>query len=241
MADIALINQSFIPNSAIEDIVAEATLPAGDALLLISDPLLSVNLQAIAIPRRHIRDAANIYGLKNHFDLQWECGVIVGEKWASAQPEYPAYFAYLLGHELGHATTMLRDPVLASFEELVTTFIRFVSDGAVQQWHDLPHERRYDQFGVAIATSLFGHERFVEEIASILAKGLSEGRERLEHSLDLRPQKELAGLRGELAAFTLPYRDKLLPIWEGAKQLGRMSALDSIADPASLWSASHAR
>jgi hypothetical protein len=120
----------------------------------------------------------------------------------------------------------------------VTRFIKCVSDGEVQQWHILPHERRYDQFGLAISASLLGRETFVKEIETILAKGLTRDEERLRCLMYLQPKQDLGGLRGELATFTLPYRDKLLPIWEGAKQLGRMSALDHIADPASLWSTS---
>ena len=107
MAKIALLkNLDDVPLEALDSIGEAAQLPAGYIALVVGDPTLSGDLQALSIPRA-FSSTIGTCGLDEYDLPRWDCGVIVGTKWSGRQGQFPAYFAYLLGHEYGHAHTVL--------------------------------------------------------------------------------------------------------------------------------------
>ncbi len=236
MARVALINQAAVPTSLLEDILVEAALPSGELLLLIGDQLLGGESQAVTVPRRFVKEAGDICGLEAHLDKLWECGISVGTTWADRARGFPAYFSYLLGHELGHASTILANPTLAVYEDMLTRYIGQAAPHKKWRWMELPHEIRYDQFGKAVAVAIHGAETLVTELDRILREGLSSDTRRLDLIRAAEPRKDLGGLRTDLARFSAPYRDKLLDLWYGARQTHQLRIADGIEDLAWLWS-----
>ena len=116
MADVTLHDPLGVGAETMEAIISEAKLPHGSIFLFLGDSLLEQEFQAVTIARAHIRFANSICGLADHVQEPWECGVLVGERWTRRQSDFPAYFAYLVAHEFGHATTVLSDIELTCFE-----------------------------------------------------------------------------------------------------------------------------
>jgi len=237
MARVALINRAGVDSNTLSSIVVEADLPAGKVWLIVGDRLLGGAYQGVTVARAFVSPAQNLWGLEQYLDQDWDCGVVIGEKWAVKQREFPAYFAYLLGHELGHAKTILTNPQLAIYEDLVLQYIARAAQHG-WRWDEMPHEIRYDQFGLAIAERLYGRSTIEQEFHRIRDEGLTDDELRLDKALTLRPTTDLRGLGGELASFSLPYRDRLLELWKEAADLGHGGAAAQLSDLAALWSAS---
>lgn len=237
MARIALINHANVDPSALSDVAEEAALPAGEVRLIVGDPLLGDEYQAVTIARPFATLAGNLWGLEDFLNEHWDCGVVLGSKWATRQPDFPAYFAYLLGHEFGHATTILTNLTLAVYEDIVLRYMPKVLDRECR-WDEMPQEILYDRFGVAIAEALFGRERFHEDLRRLLSSNLTQDKPRIEKLFELQPTKNLRVLWGQLAAFSLPHRDRLLEFWRGDMASGRLKITAGLSDLTKLWSAS---
>lgn len=237
MARIALYNPVEIDREVLGSIAEAAGLPAGRVCLIVGDPRLDGDLQGITLPREFVPIAGNLYGLGEHLLESWDCGVVIGEVWAGRQAAYPAYFAYLLGHEFGHATTVLSNLGLAVYEDLIFRFIKAASGGEICRNDQLPHEIRYDQFGIAVAQELYGRAAFEADCQRILSSDIDTDKFRLEKVLGLTPTTDLDGLPEELAAFSSPYRDKLLSLWEQARERGHLKIANGLSSLDALWSA----
>jgi len=234
MARIALDNRGQVDVQVLESILEAAHLPPGDVQLIVGDPLLADDFQGMTIPRASVRSAANIYGLEDHLDRNWECGITIGPKWARSHAEFPAYFAYLVGHECGHATTILNAPGLAVYEDLIVSCLPRVVSRRFR-WDEFPHEIRYDQFGKAVAEVVCGSQRVAEEFARILQDGFADDEERLRKVLALTPNRQLSGLREELADFTRPHKGDLLAFWQEKRDRGGLSTAAGLPDLEWLW------
>jgi hypothetical protein len=227
-------NPEGVPPKDLDEIVGAANLPSGTVCLIVGDPDLGDAHQGLCVPRRYVQVLGNIGGLEHHLEDAWDCGVLIHPKWAVRQASYPAYFAYLLGHELGHAKTALSDPGLVVMEALIFD-VPAVSgrDG----WHqaDLPHERRYDQFGLAVADQTHGLAALHQEVQSLLASGIEQDEERLKRMLTLEPRLGLDGLWEELAEFSLPCKQALVDKWTAAMSSMSPGFTRFLADPHALW------
>jgi len=160
---------------------------------------------------------------------------VVGERWAVRQPEFPAYFAYLLAHEFGHATTILTRLWLAIYEDMILRYVPRVAKGQAWTWSDFPHEVRYDRFGMAIAEAIYGRERVVEDFDRILTAGLSEDAPRLVKALALEPSTDLGPLPKELATFSIPFRAELLERWQEDILTKKLKLGACLSDLGYLW------
>lgn len=236
MVNIVVVNVVELPSAIIDAVVSAAQLPDAEIILLVGDPLLANDFQGLTVARRFVAGAANLYGLENCLDVPWECGVTIGRQWAERHRAFPAYFSYLLAHELGHAKTYLSDPLTAAYETFITSHFRAAGCNTTQ-WHDLPQERRCDQFAKAIVHELHGPELFLQELSE-LTQAVLGALERLEFLVGLAARKDLEGLRADLAEFALPCKERLIEIWKGARQLHGHHAAQYISDLTQLWSAS---
>lgn len=234
MAIVTLIDQQGVGTDPVDAIVTEAKLPPGSILVVLGDSLLDPRFQGMTIARAHIRFDASIYGLEDWLQEPWDCGVSIGPHWAERQGAFPAYFAYLLAHELGHATTVLSDLELICFEELIVRYIHVVEK---ERWDDLPHEVRYDQFGMAVAEAIYGRAEVESEFASIIEKGVTNDVPRIEKALSLEPRHSLDGLRQDLASFCQPYREALLEIWREQRAGPTPGLAGQVPHLESLWEA----
>lgn len=237
MAHVALINTANVDQRAIADVAVAANMPSGHIRLIVGDPLLPDLYQGVTIARAHVRYAQNVFGLEQHLGEQWDCGVVIGEKWAKLQPQYPAYFAYLLGHEFGHATTVLTDLGLTVYEDLILQSRGLIDSERKWRWDDLPYEVLYDRFGVAIAEEIFGRDAVERELRTIIDRGITSDVPRIEKALTTAPTKDLTSLHSELAVFSAPYKDQLLAMWQGERDKGRLGIADGLRSLDCLWTA----
>jgi hypothetical protein len=222
MARVALINHAGVDMERLGLIVEAADLPLGDIRLIIGDSKLNADFQGVCIARPFAKHAGNLHGLEDHLGEPWDCGVIIGSRWAAREREYSAYFAYLLGHELGHAKTVLSNISLSVFEDLILRYVRRASGRDEWRWDDMPHEVKYDRFGKAVAEEVLGPGALDDDISAILDRGLSSDEPRLSRLLELEPDKNLDDLRRELAEFARPYRSEFLELWEEDRSNGQI-------------------
>lgn len=220
MAKVALHNPGRVDQNAIGMVAELARLPAGRICLIIGDDLLADEYQGCTIPRRSVPWLGNVFGLSNHLQEDWECGVVIGQKWAALQPTFPAYFAYLLGHEFGHAATVLSRLWLAAYEDMLFRYIPRIVTDREWRWNDFPHEVRYDRFGIAIAEASYGRDTVEREFEQIRRDGLTDDAERLLGALNLEPTTDLETLPEELARFSRPHRDALIELWRSDLERG---------------------
>ncbi|HEX7049051.1 MAG TPA: hypothetical protein VF188_02475 [Longimicrobiales bacterium] len=237
MARIALINQSCVEPEAIADICEAATLPDDEILLIVGDSKLSSDYQGVTLPRQLAGYATDLFGLQDYLHRNWDCGVSISPTWADRQPDFPAYFAFLLGHEFGHATTALTDLGVAFFEDLVLRYIPRVAPRK-WRWDDMPHEQAYDQFGMTIAGKIYGRDTVEWEFVQIVEQGLPADAERLRKILSLEPRADVSHVRSALANFRLPYKDDLLRVWKADVASGCLKLIHGLRDFALLWDAS---
>ena len=234
-ARVTLLGDGGVEPSLLSEILEAACLPPGHVGLLVGDASLSGEFQAVTVARALIPRNAGVYGLVEHRKIDWECGIIVGPTWAARQQAFPAYFAYLLGHEAGHATTVLTDLQMVIFENLVLDGIKQASQGSVTRYDQLPYEVRYDQFGIAVAESVYPRTQLDDELRTIVKDGLTDDESRLGKVLELPARHDLDGLREELAKFCLPYRQKLVHQWETRRAAGGLKVAAGVTDLNSLW------
>ena len=235
MARVALTNLSTVDPHAVEDVVVAAQLPDGHIWLVVGDELLTDEFQAATIPKAFTPFAGNLYGLARFIEKPWDCGIVIGNRWANRQGEFPAYFAYLLEHEFGHASTALTRLDLTAYEDMILRFISRAAPERHWRWDDLPHEVYYDRFGLAVAVELFGTQQVESEVQTLISSGLSHDELRLEKLLTLDATLSLDGLPTALAEFALPHRDALLALWGEAVRDGQLQVAGVLTDLEQLW------
>lgn len=210
MDDFILDNQSNVPDDEIINLLKKVNLPQGRIILLLTD---KTRLESLGecIPKCLIDYA----GRRRYFRQDyWECGVILSQKACNIHDEYPAYFMYLLGHELGHAHICLTDVYLHIHYCLIQDFIRDASNNKILGWHELPHEIKMDQYGLFITEMIYSRKEINQQIKKIINLPDCKDKTRLEQLLTLPSSNELSGLREELIDFSLPYKDKLIELWK---------------------------
>lgn len=216
MASIILENKAQIHlyGDFLPRVLNEAGLPSGRVLLILSDgPLLNHNL-GVCMTKSILKYCRDERVFDQFVQECWDCGIAMADKACALKEEYPAYFAYLLGHELGHAHVCLSDVTVHIHYCLIQDFIGEASDGKISQWHELPHEVCFDQFGIYIAERVFSPEKLNEEISQRLDMPECKNRKRLEKMLMLHGSNVTQGLRNILVRFSMPYKDKLVELWQ---------------------------
>ena len=110
------------------------------------------------MPRSILKYTGRGQFFQEFLDDNWDVGIIIYPKAYYYYKNYPAFFAYLLGHELGHAYVCLTDIQLHLFYCLIQDYICEASNGKVRRWDQLPHEILFDQYGLYIAELIYLRE-----------------------------------------------------------------------------------
>ncbi len=152
----------------------------------------------------------------DYLKKNWDCGISISGKYCQMHREYPAYFAYLLGHELGHAHICRSDILLHIHYCLVDSHLPYISSKI--QWYEYPHERKFDQFGICIAEQIFSREKLDEEITNLINKPECNNSERLKSMLTLSGTMNLKNIRNELIELTAPFKTELITRWQKDKR-----------------------
>ena len=214
MAEIVLVNSSQISSKSISNLLQKVVLPKGKIILLLTEEAGTGNFGE-CVPKCLLDFAHRQSFFREYINDDWGSGVIIYPKAYEIYEEYPAYFTYLLGHELGHAHVCLTDIHLHIHYCLIQEYIELASSGEIKEWHELPHEILFDQYGLYISEMMFTKEQFYQEIAEItkLPEFIND-QIRLNKLLNLRPTNDISGLRKNLIKFSLPYKDKLITLWK---------------------------
>jgi hypothetical protein len=193
-------NKAKIPTEMIKRIVSASNLPSGKVLLIVGTDQMAGNDRAYGqcIPR-HSRDLQGSCLRTSAFrDLDWDAGILLSTKACKYYDSHPAFFAELIGHELGHAAFCLIDPVFHSY----CTFIcsNFCGKWRIT-WNKFPHEKRFEQYGKAVAEEAYSHEQLEEEVKDLLSDENRNDRIILCDLLMLNSCMDLNGLKEEIVEF----------------------------------------
>jgi hypothetical protein len=215
LASIFLENRVGIELEQIDALMEEANLPDGKIVLVFNDAALPNELQGGCTPKILLQFCPS-YRLicGRNAPRNWDVCIAFSKKACLRYTQFPAYFAYLLGHELGHARLCLIDPALHIHYCLIQEHICAASKGQISQWHELPHEYRLDQFGIYLSERLWPRTRLNREMETLMAQPDCPDGERLKVMLSLAPRADLDNIRAEWVEFSRPYKRDLIASWK---------------------------
>ncbi len=217
MNNVILINDSGLDVDLIDSILVEANLPNSKILIILSDGYLADGYLGCCIPKA-LLNYQNLIGIFNpYINQQWDHGVALSVTGCNYENTHPAYFTYLLGHELGHAYVCINNITVHIHSCLIQDFILRASSQKISHWHDLPHEQLFDQFGISLSEKLFSSHQLHEELESLIEDPNAKDRDRLKLMLSLPAFQSFHGLRESLIQFSEPYKAELIKLWEIAK------------------------
>ncbi len=217
MNSVILINDSGADVDLIDSILVEANLPNSRILIVLSDGYLADGYLGCCIPRE-LLNYQNLIGIFNpHLNQKWDLGVALSVTGCNYKDTHPAYFTYLLGHELGHAYICIKNITVHIHSCLIQNFIIKASSKKITQWHKLPHEQLFDLFGISLAEKIFSRHQLREELKSLIKDPNSKDRDRLKFMLSLPTFQNFNGLRENLIQFSKPYKAELIALWEEEK------------------------
>jgi hypothetical protein len=202
-----------IEDGLLEAVVDLAALPICDLLLVAGAPLLEDHA-GLLLPRSLLREArTRVFMERRH--RPWQFGLALSARTCGFATTHRAYFAYVLGHELGHAHVAIVDPALHVYCCFLDHYIGEASGGRVTMWHELPHEHAHDQFGIAIAQELLGRGRVEGDFAELIRDDSRRDHQRLVATIALAPEKDYSTLREQLVTFARPFASELGALWTG--------------------------
>lgn len=213
MATITVENRAQInlEKGFLDRVIELANLPSGTILLIFHDGGIG-DRYCGTIPKSLIKYAKSLAVFNLYDDKSWDCWVILSKEACDHKEKYPAFFTYFLGHELGHAYVCLTDLRLHIFSCLVDMFIGDASNNKLTMNYEVPHEKRFDQFGIYIAEHIFSRDKLNDEIMYLLKDPDRKDHQRLEAMLSLTSTNMLDGLKDELISLTTPYKDKFIEL-----------------------------
>jgi hypothetical protein len=187
----------------------------GKILLVFSKYDLPNQIQAVCVPTKFIEKYAPHYSVicdcsNTGFH---ECCIAISKEWCDQYNKLPAYFSYLVGHEIGHAKVCIEDIKLHLHCCLVHDFIYQASGGKVHP-DESPHEQLFDRFGKYLSAKLHGPFQLINEIKTIESSKSDFERKRLTYISSTPPSNDFSGLREKLIAFSIPYKDELIKLWK---------------------------
>ena len=228
--NIRIINKANIEfsNNRLTRLITEAALPDGKLILVLSDKnLLPGKNQGACVPRKLLNFSRPYVAICGEEDIN-NCDVCIAI--SKKYCEYPAYFTYLIGHELGHAKICLSDLDLHIHYCLIQAHIKGASHNVITKYHELPHERRFDQFGIYLCEKINSRHKLNAEIETLIANPDCNNRERLNNMLSLNASNNLNNLREDLIHFSRPFKSTLIASWKKEREILGDRSLTSLID-----------
>ena len=218
-------------------LIREATLPEGKVVLVFNDAPLPDDMQGSCTPKMLSRFSPDFNPICNADDFsKWDVCIALSKQACLRYTEFPAYFSYLIGHELGHAMICLNEPSLHIHYCLIQGHIAIASRNAISMWHELPHEIRFDQYGLYLSERLWSRSKLNGEMEMLMSRRDCQDRDRLEMMLSLASRSDLDRIREDLVNFSLPYKEALIASWENDKrERGRNSLASLVFDYEALF------
>ena len=198
----------------IERIVSASNLPSENLLLVVGVDYMAENcadLLGMCIPRLALDTIGNCLRTQGRRSLPWDAGVALSSKACDHYNSYPTFFAQLLGHELGHAALCLTDPVLHIYSTFI--YYNWAYKGEKISRNKFPPERRFEQYGIAVAQDVYSREKLEQEVKELLTKDRKD-KNLLSDLLDLAGCMDLKGLKEELVLFASQRKEPLIQKWQ---------------------------
>jgi len=176
-------------------------------------------------------------GTGNTPDFKWDCYVAISKKWCDKRNEYPAFFKFLIGHELGHAKIYLSDENLHIHSCLIKGCIECASNGRIKPSGELPHEILCDKFGKYFSHQFYDEPKKLEdEIDKLIINSDCEDSKNFSLIKNVKPTNNFEGLKESLIKFSMPYKEKLIKLWEKSVEInGEYSLASKIGDYETLF------
>jgi hypothetical protein len=202
----------------------EEAHPAGSGVVLTGADTLFGDNQAECVSRKLIDDAVT-HGpatIKLLRKLDWTWGIAVSTRRSAEATKYPAYFVYLLAHEMAHGHIIASDLATHAFCALIEWYLPRLRPNYCLR-HELPQEVGCDSFGVHVAVAVHGREQLDREIREkVKADPGGPDATRLRYLLTLTPSRDLSNLVSATTNFLGPYWPRLAGILrERRERLGR--------------------
>lgn len=181
---------------------------------------------------RYSHELIDIANSVDQGDCKWDCYIAISREWYDKRNTYPAYFAYLMGHELGHAKIYFSERLLHIHCCLIENYIKCASDGKINCYHQCPHEILCDTFGKYFSTRLYDENTLLQELEEIKSQTCdTDERVRLESIQKCEPTDIFEGLKGDLIRFSTPYKNELIKCWkENVEKNGTLALASVIPD-----------
>ena len=173
----------------------------------------------------------------NQDDYKWDCYVAISKKWCDKINDYPAFFKFLIGHELGHAKIYLSDENLHIHSCLIKGFIKCASNGRIKHSGELPHEILCDRFGKYFSHKFYDDAKKLEdEIDKLIINSDCEDSKNFSLIKNVKPTNNFEGLKESLIKISMPYKEKLIKLWEKSIEInGEYSLASKIGDYETLF------
>ena len=160
---------------------------------------------------------------------RWDCCITISSEQCNLREQFPAYFTYLVGHEIGHARICLEDIGLHKHCCLIDSFIYYASGSRIQP-SESPHEQLFDKFGKYLSSKLHDPNKIGHEIEEKLSLGIDKDTDRLVFIRDTYPSDDFSGLREKLLVFSRPYKNELLECWNEDIQINGERSLVKLVE-----------
>lgn len=215
MGNYEIVNKASIHIHDIDSIIRKAKLPNGKLLLIFNDFKFG-RYYGATIPRILLDHEFSYRAFIPYKDKIWDCGIDMSPSICKLREAYPAYFTYILGHELGHAHVCLTDAGLHVHSILIQD-IGKIPEGRIKYNCQLPHEILFDQFGIYIAEQFYPRYQLnkeIKELPKILGNNYDSMRFELLLSLSSTNEIDNQKLRNELVDISKPYKKELIELWK---------------------------
>lgn len=217
MAQIRLKNRAGIDLSAeyLNELLSYSDLSRGTILLSLHAFELHGRTQGCCVPKQLIERFSPHYleVCKCSEWPLWDCCIAIANKQCALREKFPAYFTYLVGHEIGHARICIEDLDLHKHYCLIYEFIHHASGGTIHP-QELPIEKLCDEFGKYLSIKVHGQGVLGREIEEKLILERDYEKARLLFIRETGPSNDFSGLREKLVAFSMPYKNELIECWK---------------------------
>ena len=219
------------PHAEIQQVVDACGLPDCRLLIVPDEPMLDgvalgeATLRSLA----HHRHSGAFTGRR---DDAWDVGIALSTLATSLAPKYPAYFAAIVSHELGHLWIALSDQEAHIYSLFLWNHRAELGPCGPSEYHAQPLERAADAYAVDVVSRVFGRQQLRNECAE--AAALDPVR-LAPHARALRQvdgADTIARYRDDLAAVYGPCAQAALTAWKRAHESATERGTRSITNDA---------
>jgi len=230
MSNPILINQFGVNSDLINNVFNEDNIPRSSSFILIlSDGFLPDGALGCCLPRELMEFNSYINVFAHYLEEEWDFVIFLSRSICEYSNTHPAYFTFILAHEIGHAHIYVKDNKNHIHCSIIQSFIGQASSNKIK-YFELPHEQLCDMFGISIAKRLFSKQQFEEEVQALKNGQAPQTIERLQRILSLPNFEDFNHLRESMIDILSPYKVELISIINECKKVTTKKTLLDLVD-----------